>query len=97
MLKKKKKINYSNLMVLSKNGSIIMLGFVFQFPGIKHTDFQHFPPKNLIEWDYLMCQRQTVSFETSSVILSELDKTYEKIYDQGWKHFCALYLDSSYL
>lgn len=32
-------------MILSKNGSIIMLGFVFQFPGIKHTDFQHPPPK----------------------------------------------------
>ena len=44
-----------------------------------------------------MCQRQTASFETSSMILSEIDKTYEKIYDQGWKHFCALNLDSSYL
>ena len=84
-------------MVLSKNGGIFMLGFAFQFPGIKHIDFQHPPPKkNLIEWDYLMCQQQTVSFETSSMILSELDKTYKKIYDQGWKHLCLI-PDSSYL
>lgn len=43
-----------------------------------------------IEW-------QSVSFGIASIILSELDKTYEKIYHQGWKPFCALYLESSHL
>ena len=36
-------------MVLSKNGGLIMLGFAFQFPGIKHIDFQH-PPQKKSHW-----------------------------------------------
>lgn len=59
--KKKKKINYSNLMILSKNGSIIMLGFVFQFPGIKHTDFQHPPQKKISFNEIILCAKDRLS------------------------------------
>ena len=60
-LKVKKKINYSNLMVLSKNGGIFMLGFAFQFPGIKHIDFQHPPKKKISLSEIILCANNRLS------------------------------------